>query len=681
MALLEVNELQTTYAMRISKVVAVDGVTFTIDAGECLGVVGESGCGKSTIGMSLMHLLAANGHVTGGEVVFDGEDIAGYSDRQMRSVRGRTIALIPQDPMTSLHPVTKIGNQLAEAFRLHNRVTKSTALKRAVEVLKMVEMPNAEERLSQYPFELSGGLRQRVMIAMALMCEPKLLIADEPTTALDVTIQAQILDVLDNLREKFGMATMLITHDMGVIAGRADRVIVMYAGRKVEEGTTEEIFDKMRHPYTQALLSSVPRIDTATNLRLESISGLPPDLSKEIIGCRFAPRCKHVQPDCLQTEPPLDGPAGHVFACFHPVDGQSVSTRVAIDSSRRNIAREPLLVVKNLVKDFRLRSNKLIVRQRQFVSAVADISFEVKEGETLGLVGESGCGKTTVGRLVVGLEEPTSGTIHFEGREDGVSGHRAKVADARLRQMMFQDPYASLNPRMRVRDIIAEPLEIQRDGSNTSRTKAVLDLLGEVGLPAEAADRYPHEFSGGQRQRIGFARALALRPKMIIADEPVSALDVSIQAQILNLMTDLRDELGLSYIFISHDLAVVRYIADRIGVMYLGKLVEVGPSDDVFSNPAHHYTQGLLDAVPIPDAMQSKDRQGKQIRGELPSAINPPSGCRFRTRCPAAQERCAEEVPPLSLVSTGHVVACHFPLRTTTALPEGTTATADVGAA
>jgi peptide/nickel transport system ATP-binding protein len=344
------------------------------------------------------------------------------------------------------------------------------------------------------------------------------------------------------------------------------------------------------------------------------------------------------------------------------------------------VEREPLLVVSNLVKDFPLRSNKLIKRAHEAVSAVANISFEVKEGETFGLVGESGCGKTTVGRLVVGLEAPTSGKIEFEGRPD-VRRSRARLADARLRQMMFQDPYASLNPRKRVRDIIAEPLEIQHDGTTRSRTRAVLDLLDKVGLPAESADRYPHEFSGGQRQRIGFARAIALNPKLVIADEPVSALDVSIQAQILNLMTDLRDELGLSYIFISHDLAVVRHIADRIGVMYLGKLVEVGPAVDVFSNPAHHYTQGLLDAVPIPDVRHAKDRRGKQVRGELPSAVHPPSGCRFRTRCPAAQDRCAEEAPPYSLVNTDHVVACHFPLRPTTSIDENTASTAGVTSA
>jgi peptide/nickel transport system ATP-binding protein len=667
MALLEVDELQTTYRMRASSVIAVDGVSFNIDAGECVGIVGESGCGKTTIGMSLMRLLATNGHVTGGQIRFDGKDLAALSERDMRQVRGNSVALIPQDPMTSLHPVTKIGNQIAEGYRIHRGGSKAKAYERALEVLKMVEMPNPEERLQQYPFELSGGLRQRVMIAMALVCEPKLLIADEPTTALDVTIQAQILDVLDHLRERYSMAMMLITHDMGVIAGRTDRVVVMYAGRKAEEGTTADIFEQMHHPYTQALLSSVPKIDSATSTRLLSIPGLPPDLSKEIQGCRFAPRCRFATDECRETEPELTGTETHVFACFHPVDGAETSSLKVRDRSAPTLIDGPgLLTVTNLVKDFPLRSNKLIRREHQVVSAVADVSFEVRQGETFGLVGESGCGKTTIGRLIVGLEDPTSGTIHFEGRPEGLSRQQTRVADARLRQMMFQDPYASLNPRKRVSDIVAEPLAIQREGSASDRTKAVLALLDEVGLPAESISRYPHEFSGGQRQRIGFARALAVRPKMVIADEPVSALDVSIQAQILNLMQDLRSEHGLSYIFISHDLAVVRYIANRIGVMYLGKLVEIGPADDVFSNPAHHYTQGLLDAVPIPDVNHAKDRQAQAVRGELPSPVNPPSGCRFRTRCPAADDQCAAEVPPFSQVSEGHMVACHHPLRATT---------------
>ncbi len=676
--------------MRNSAVVAVDGVSFQIDAGECVGVVGESGCGKSTIGMSIMKLLSANGHVTGGQILFDGQDLAQLDEKAMRKFRGNSVALIPQDPMTSLNPVMRIGKQIAEGFRIHTGASASEGQKRALEVLRMVEMPNPEERLRQYPFELSGGLRQRAMIAMALVCEPKLLIADEPTTALDVTIQAQILDVLDGLRERFGMAVMLITHDMGVIAGRTDRVVVMYAGLKIEEASTRDVFTKMRHPYTQALLASVPKIDEDSSDRLLSIPGLPPDLSKPIVGCRFAPRCSKVQDDCRVNTPVLtsDGDAEHVFSCFHPQNGPvAVAIRTSEDAAASSaergarvdkIAEAPLLLtVTNLVKEFPIRSKKLLDREHKFVSAVADVSFTVREGETFGLVGESGCGKTTIGRLITGLEEPTSGGFAFTGQDPSLKGHDAKLEQARFRQMIFQDPYASLNPRKRVQDVIGEPLVIQGKISDADLNARIRELLHEVGLPIDSGSRYPHEFSGGQRQRIGFARALAVQPKLVIADEPVSALDVSIQAQILNMMQDLRDRMGLSYIFISHDLAVVRYIADRIGVMYLGKLVEVGPARDVFNNPAHHYTQGLLDAVPIADVDMARQRHGQQVQGELPSPVNPPSGCRFRTRCPAATDRCAEEVPEFRQVADDHVVACHFPLRTVVAIgaaPSGVSA-------
>jgi peptide/nickel transport system ATP-binding protein len=672
MSLLELNELRIRYRMRASSVHAVDGISMKIDEGECLGIVGESGCGKSTVGMSIMRLLANNGKIVDGEVRFEDTDLASLSEPAMRKVRGNGIALIPQDPMTSLNPVTKIGTQVAEGLRIHRGASKREGWARALEVLKLVEMPNPEQRLEQYPHQLSGGLRQRVMIAMALVCEPKLLIADEPTTALDVTIQAQILDILDGLRESLNMAVMLITHDMGVIAGRTDRVVVMYAGKKAEEGSTERIFTDMNHPYTQALLASVPRIDALAGGRLASISGLPPDLSKDIVGCRFAPRCQYATNECRENEPALTAadPAGeHTFACYHPVDGPSQEVVIRAKSPAADIVdmeRPTYLTVGNLVKDFPLGASSLFSRKgRPVVSAVANVSFEVGEGETFGLVGESGCGKTTIGRLIVGLDQPTSGTIAFAGEDLSLKGTRARKAGALLRQMMFQDPYASLSPRKRVLDIIAEPLEIQGIGTKAIRTKMVGDILGEVGLARDVGNRYPHEFSGGQRQRIGLARALALHPRMVIADEPVSALDVSIQAQILNLMQDLQTKLGLSYILISHDLAVVRYISHRIGVMYLGKLVEVGPSQEVFSEPAHHYSQGLLDAVPVPDVAESRLRRGKQVRGELPSAANPPSGCRFRTRCPAATEICAEVEPQFEQVRPGHVVACHHPLRQT----------------
>jgi oligopeptide/dipeptide ABC transporter ATP-binding protein len=669
-SLLDVRHLEITYALSNSEVVAVSDVSFAIEKGECLGVVGESGCGKSTIGMSLMQLLASNGRISGGEILLNGKNLVGSSDKDMRKVRGKDIALIPQDPMTSLNPVMRIGLQIAEGYRIHHKVSKAEALKRAVEVLRMVEMPNPEERANQYPFELSGGLRQRAMIAMALVCEPQLLIADEPTTALDVTIQAQILDVLDGLREKYDLAVMLITHDMGVIAARADRVLVMYAGRQVEVGTTSEIFADMRHPYTSALLSSVPSVEGERSDRLRSIPGLPPDLSKPIEGCRFAVRCSYATDTCRTTDPQLANLTDtHAFACFNPITTGAESAGIGSTYVRSDATTKPVLVtVSNLVKDFPLRGGGILKRERRAVSAVADVSFEIHEGETFGLVGESGCGKTTIGKLLIDLETPTSGSIEFQGVSTGLSKNKAKLEIARLRQMIFQDPYASLNPRKRVRDIIAEPLDVQGGLSAAEREVRVQELLSEVGLPADAADRYPHEFSGGQRQRVGLARALAPQPKLIIADEPVSALDVSIQAQILNLMADLRDSRGLSYVFISHDLGVVRHIADRIGVMYLGRLVEVGPAHEVFGNPGHHYTQALLRAVPVPDPKVTRPARGSLMTGEIPSAINPPSGCRFRTRCTAAQDLCANERPPYVEVGEGHQVACHFPLRTAVAI-------------
>jgi peptide/nickel transport system ATP-binding protein len=682
-AVLEVQNLRTEFRMRHSSVVAVDDISFNVGQGECVGIVGESGCGKSTTGLSIMRLLPNNGHVIGGSITLQGRDLATLEEKEMRQVRGDEVALIPQDPMTSLNPTMTIGKQIAEGVLLHRDVNKTQARQRALEVLTLVDMPRPAERLDQYPHELSGGLRQRVMIAMALACEPKLLIADEPTTALDVTIQAQILDLIDDLRARLHMAVVLITHDMGVIAGRTDRVVVMYAGKIAEEATTAVLFEKMRHPYAEALLASVPKIDQDPEESLLSIPGLPPDLSHTITNCRFSPRCRYATEKCRQEDPPLeparDGDDTHRFACFHPVEHEHspVTTAPAPGSSAREAAlagAPEILAVVNLVKEFPVMAGGVLRRQVGSVHAVSDVSLSIRRGETFGLVGESGCGKTTMGRMMVALEHPTGGTVRFE---DSVltdltgSDLRRRRRDV---QLMFQDPYASLDPRMRVGTIVGEPLRVQKVGTRDEQRDRVAALLREVGLSPQATDRYPHEFSGGQRQRIGLARALALEPKLVVADEPVSALDVSIQAQILNLMKDLQRRHGLTYVMISHDLAVIRYMADTIGVMYLGKLVELGPSVDVYTRPAHPYTQGLLDAVPAATVATATAKDASRrlsVRGELPSAVNPPSGCRFRTRCPRAQNLCAEVEPLLSNFGPAHVAACHFPLQTPVSITNG----------
>jgi peptide/nickel transport system ATP-binding protein len=515
------------------------------------------------------------------------------------------------------------------------------------------------------------------MIAMALACEPKLLIADEPTTALDVTIQAQILDLLDDLRQRLKMGVVLITHDMGVIAGRTDRVIVMYAGKVAEEADTGQLFRHMRHPYTEALLASVPKIDQDPNERLLTIPGLPPDLSVPHTNCRFSPRCQYATDQCREEEPELvevdlGATRRQRFACFHPVsDAPSAvpATTRAPTRSQPDVGTPPpssrpeILRVEHLVKEFPVRGKGVFRRSIGSVKAVSDVSFSVRQGETFGLVGESGCGKTTIGRSIASLEHPDSGAVRFEGDDlAAMSGSELRKRRRDL-QLMFQDPYASLDPRMRVGSIIKEPLDIQGIGSAADRRERVRDLLAEAGLNPEAISRYPHEFSGGQRQRIGLARALALEPKLIVADEPVSALDVSIQAQILNLMKDLQKRRRLTLVMISHDLAVIRYMADTIGVMYLGKMVELGPAEQVYRRAAHPYTQGLLDAVPVADVPEARPPREVKVRGELPSAIDPPTGCRFRTRCPRAEAICAETEPPLTDFGHGHVAACHFPLH------------------
>jgi len=671
--LLEISDLHTEIRLRQGVVHAVDGVSLQVEHGETLGIVGESGCGKTMTALSIMNLLPTGGHITGGSITLAGTEISGLSDDALRNVRGNEIGMVFQDPLTSLNPTMTVGKQISEAVLLHREVSKEQAMDRAAEVLDLVGLPRVRERINEYPHQFSGGMRQRVMIAMALACEPKLLIADEPTTALDVTIQKQILELIDDLRRRLGMAVILVTHDLGVIAGRADRVAVMYAGKIAETTDTGTLFANPRHPYTEALFHALPDKAAATRQRLYSIPGLPPDLTHPPTGCRFAARCRYATDRCREEEPTLRGETvQHEFACFYPV-GAAERAGAAVAASEPvtyasalppDTSGETLLRVQKLVKDFPVTKGVVLQRRVGWVSAVADVSFEIRRGETFGLVGESGCGKTTIGRLVVGLDTPTAGAINFEGKDLAKVSGRQYRRDRRKIQFMFQDSYSSLDPRMRAGTILREPLAVQGMGSKAEQQKRISEMLDHVGLPQTAVDRYPHEFSGGQRQRLGFARALMLSPDLIVADEPVSALDVSIQAQVLNLMRDLQRELGLTYLFISHDLAVVRYLSTRIGVMYLGKLVEVGPADEVYLTPAHPYTRGLIDSAPTPDPHAERAKVDAGVRGELPSAIHPPSGCRFRTRCPRVQAICAEVEPPMTpFPGEGHLAACHFPME------------------
>jgi peptide/nickel transport system ATP-binding protein len=686
-ALLTIEGLKTEIQLRHAVVHAIDGVSLTVEAGECLGIVGESGCGKTMTALSVMRLLPGGGYITGGTITLDGREITALSEHAMRHIRGNLVVF--QDPLASLNPTMTIGDQIAESVRLHRGVSWKAAHRRAVEVLGLVGMPRPAERVGNYPHQLSGGMRQRVMIAIALACEPKLLIADEPTTALDVTIQKQILELIDDLRHRLGMAVILVTHDLGVIAGRADRVAVMYAGRVVETADTPALFASPRHPYTEALFEALPERAAAeigpVVHRLYNIPGQPPDLTQPPRGCKFAARCRYAQDICRQTEPSLTTGGRHLYRCYFPLEvsppGDQPAETASSEPTARATARatdragaaprelaaangDALIRLDHLVKNFAVTSGLVLQRRVGSVSAVADVSFAVPAAKTFGLVGESGCGKTTIGRLIVGLEKATSGSIFLGDRDLTQVGRREQRRLRSKVQLMFQDSYASMDPRMRVGTILREPLVIQRRGDRRSQRERVAKILDEVGLSARAVDRYPHEFSGGQRQRLGLARALIIAPDMVVADEPVSALDVSIQAQILNLMLDLQRDHGLTYLFISHDLSVIRYMANTIGVMYLGKLVEIGPADEVYYRPVHPYTKGLIDTVPVADPALERAKEHQGVRGELPSAVAPPSGCRFRTRCPFAQQLCALEEPPLRPFSaSGGYAACHFPLR------------------
>ena len=670
--LLQIKNLHTDIEIRSGVVRALSGVDLHVNPGETLGIVGESGSGKTMTALSLMGLLPQGGKVSSGSIILEGQDLTKMPLHLKRKMRGTKVGMIFQDPLTSLNPTMKIGLQVCEPLRVHEKLSKRAALARAVEILKRVGMPRPEVVINNYPHQLSGGMRQRVMIAMALVCKPRILIADEPTTALDVTTQMQILDLIDELRDEYKMGVILITHDLGVVAGHTDRVAVMYAGRIVETAPTKTLFTEPKHRYTSSLMAALPERALAAGTKLFSIPGAPPSLTNLPVGCRFAARCLWATDECRAGYPDLSGDETHTFSCFHPVQEGDESPAVLqgkLDSNKTDgaaadvpqISHETLLDVKEASREYESAGSGFFKREKGVVSAVDRVSITVKKGETYGLVGESGCGKSTVGRLIAGLEPPSGGAIELDGRDLATLKGRDAVRIHRDVQMMFQDSYAAMDPRMRIDQILAEPMSIQKTGNARQIAERIMEILEQVGLTEEILDRYPHEFSGGQLQRIGFARSLTLAPDLIVADEPVSALDVSVQAQVLNLMKDLQQELGLSYLFISHDLAVVQYMADRIGVMYLGRIVEEGPASEVVKNPKHPYTKALIDSIPVPDPEFVHDESAIKLTGEPPSAVNPPKGCRFRPRCPFAGEEC--KVQPM-LTDETHRVACHHPLLT-----------------
>ncbi|MGH3987131.1 MAG: dipeptide ABC transporter ATP-binding protein [Pseudonocardiaceae bacterium] len=667
---LEVTDLAVSFPSEEGRVTAVRGLSYQVTAGEALGIVGESGSGKSVSSLAVMGLLPPQAKVTG-SIRFQGRELLGRSDSELSQIRGRRIAMIFQDPLSALTPVYTVGDQVAEALLVHGTLSRQAAAARAVELLDLVGIPDAARRAQAFPHEFSGGMRQRVVIAMAIANDPDLIIADEPTTALDVTVQAQVLAVLATAREVTGAGIVLITHDLGVVAGFADRVQVMYAGRTVETGPVDDIFYRPRMPYTRGLLGSIPRVDTGPRLPLVPIEGQPPSTVALPAGCPFAPRCPLVIDHCHTTEPtllPLSDP--HQAACHRQDDRVLDAERGHPGRDERVLHPErgaAVLRVERLVRHYPVLKGTILRRRVGTVRAVDDISFELRERETLGLVGESGCGKTTTLMEILNLAAPPSGRIEVLGTDVSALDRRRRMQLRRDLQVVFQDPIASLDPRLPVFDVLAEPLTTH-GMPNTEIRRRVPELLHLVGLRSDHASRYPAEFSGGQRQRIGIARALALEPKVLVLDEPVSALDVSIQAGVINLLEELQARLDLAMLFVAHDLAVVRHIADRVAVMYLGKIIEIGPVDAVYNTPQHPYTQALLSAIPIPDPAKERARERILLTGDLPSPADVPSGCRFRTRClryaaltPELQSRCEQEEPAREQRGEAeHEAACHY---------------------
>ncbi|MBQ9195984.1 MAG: ABC transporter ATP-binding protein [Clostridia bacterium] len=669
--LLEIKNLVTTFRSDGKEFNAIEGVNMHVDRGEIVGIVGESGSGKSVTMLSSLQLIASPGRVAGGEVYLEGvpDNLLSYDSdsEQMRQVRGGRISMIFQEPMTSLNPVLTVGYQIQENILLHKKVSPEEAKKRTIEAMKMVNIPDAETRYDYYPQQFSGGMRQRIMIAMAMAPGPDILIADEATTALDVTTQAQLLEMIRDIAKKTNTAVIMVTHNLGLVARYAERIYVMYGGHIMETSDCKQIFHNTKHPYTRALLRAIPRLDDPKDRVLIPIDGLPPVPSQRPVWCPFYARCEYRCDACKDnTDYSLKEVCpGHWSSCIlnqQQLDEKEEELRHKDygASPERKAHTELCLDVKDVRKYFPVYKGILRKKVGE-VKAIEDISFTLRQGETLGVVGESGCGKTTLARCIQRMYEPDEGQIVFGGRDIAhLKDKDLKPVRPRI-SMIFQDPFSSLDPRQSAGSIVGESLLIHKITKSRAEYEQRIDeLFRKVGMDPAMKDRVAHEFSGGQRQRIGIARALSSNPDLIICDEPISALDVSIQAQIINLLEDIQAEMGISYIFIAHDLAVVKHISDRILVMYLGRVMEIATCDELYEKPLHPYTQALLSAIPVADPVVEEQREAVTIQGEVPSILKRPSGCPFHNRCPRATERCKQETPKLHTVDGEHQVACHL---------------------
>ena len=666
-SLLQVKNLKTYFNVGIDKVArAIDGISFNLEEGKTLAIVGESGCGKTQTAFSIIRLIANNGFHPSGEIFFNKRKLSNLTELEMQSIRGNDISMIFQEPMTSLNPLYRIGNQLEEPLYQHRKIAKGPARKLAIELLNQVGIPDPHKRLDCFPHELSGGMKQRVMIAMALACKPKLLIADEPTTALDTTIQAQVLKLMSDLQKETGMSILLITHDMGIVNQIADDICIMYAGRIAEKGSRDNILKNMAHPYTRHLMNSIPKVKD-TGFILNTLPGMVSEATDYGTGCLFTERCSQAMDICKKIDSPQYTIEPNHFTFCHLYEHGKLPQEIAmpgsIKSPERSTENKSILSIKALRTWFPVRKG-VFLRIANYIKAVDNVDLEIQKGSTLALVGESGCGKTTLGESILKLTGETQGEVIFEGLDIMKLNNTELKKIRNQMQIVFQDPMGSLSPRMTVEDIVGEGLQVHsKDMGLIERRKKTEDVLNEVGLPKSSISRYPHEFSGGQRQRIAIARALILEPRFLVLDEPTSALDVCVQAQVLNLFKELQAKRKLTYLFITHNLGVVRYMADKVAIMYLGKIVENGSTNEIFQNPKHPYTKSLLES--IPDIEIRKAFQ--LITGDVPSPLNPPTGCHFHPRCPIflnesddsqLSHKCKKEYPKPVYTGTSFV-RCH----------------------